>query len=193
MGKLVYGTNTSLDGFTEDATGSFDWSVPDADVHMFWNDLMRGVGTQLLGRRMYETMAVWETEPALAAAGPVEADFAAAWQDADKVVYSSTLTDAVTKRTRIVAEFDSDEVRAMKDASPADLMVSGPGLAAHALRAGLVDEVHLVVSPVVVGGGKAAFPPDLHLDLELIDERRFGNGAVHVAYRVLHGQRAGDP
>lgn len=185
MGKLVYGTNTSLDGFTEDATGSFDWSVPDEGVHLFWNDLMRGVGTQLLGRRMYETMAVWETEPSLAAEGPVEADFAAAWQDSDKVVYSTTLTDVVTQRTRIVAEFDPDEVRAMKDASPADLMVSGPEFASHALRAGLVDEVLLVLSPVVVGAGKPAFPTDLRLELELVDERRFDNGAVHVAYRVL--------
>jgi len=183
MGKLIYATNTSLDGYTEDATGSFDWSVPDEDVHEFYNDMMRGVGTQLLGRRMYETMAVWETEPSLAEESAVLAAFAAAWQDSDKLVYSTTLTDPVTKRTRIVPAFDADEVRALKETS-ADLMVGGPGLAAHALRAGVVDELRLVLAPVVVGAGKPAFPTDLRLDLELVDERRFGNGAVHVAYRV---------
>ncbi len=184
MGKLIYVTNTSLDGFTEDATGSFDWSEPDEEVHQFFNDMVRGAGTQLLGRRMYETMAVWETEPSLAAESPVMADFAAAWQDSDKIVYSTTLTDPMTTRTRIVPAFDADEVRALKEASSADLMVGGPGLAAHALRAGVVDEAKLVISPVVVGAGKPAFPTDLRLDLELVDERRFDNGAVHVAYRV---------
>jgi len=184
MGKLIYATNTSLDGFTEDATGAFDWSVPDEDVHEFYNDMMRGTGTQLLGRRMYETMAVWETEPSFAEESVVQADFAAAWQDSDKLVYSTTLTDPVTKRTRIVAAFDVDEVRALKKASSADLLVGGPELAAHALRAEVVDEVSVVLSPVVVGAGKPAFPTDLRLDLELINEHRFGNGAVQVAYLV---------
>jgi dihydrofolate reductase len=184
MGKLIYPTNTSLDGYTEDAAGSFDWSVPDEEVHGFFNDLMRGVGIQLLGRRMYETMAVWETDPSFAEESPVLADFAAAWQDSDKVVYSTTLTDPITKRTRIVPAFDADEVRTLKAGSSADLSVSGPQLAAQALRAGLVDEVSVMVHPVTVGAGKPAFPTDLHLDLELIDERRFGTGAVHVAYRV---------
>lgn len=184
MGKLIYATNNSLDGFTEDATGSFDWSVPDEDVHVFYNDMMRGIGTQLLGRRMYETMAVWETDPGFAEESPVLADFAAAWQDSDKLVYSTTLAEPITKRTRIVPVFDADEVRAVKEGSSADLLVGGPELAAHALRAGVVDEVRLVLAPVTVGAGKPAFPTDLRLDLELIDERRFGNGAVHVAYRV---------
>lgn len=184
MGKVIYVTNTSLDGFTEDATGSFDWSVPDEEVHEFYNDMMRGVGTQLLGRRMYETMAVWETEPSFAEASPVQADFAAAWQDSDKVVYSTTLVEPVTKRTRIAPAFEVDEVRALREASSAEVLVGGPGLAAHALRAGVVDEIRLVLSPVAVGAGKPAFPTDLRLDLELIDERRFGNGTVHVAYRV---------
>ncbi len=184
MGKLIYATNTSLDGFTEDASGSFDWSMPDDDVHEFYNDLMRGVGTQLLGRRMYETMAVWETDPSLAEESAVLADFAAAWQDSDKIVYSTTLTDPITRRTRMVSAFGADEVRAWKEASSADLLVGGPGLAAHALRAGVVDEILVMLFPVVVGAGKPAFPTDLHLDLELFDERRFGNGAVHVAYRV---------
>jgi len=184
MGKLVYATNTSLDGFTEDATGSFDWTVPDDEVHEFYNGMMRGIGTQLLGRRMYETMAVWETEPSFFEESAVLADFAAAWQDSDKLVYSTTLADPVTKRTRIVRAFEADEVRALREASSADLLVGGPGLAAHALRAGVVDEIRLVLSPVAVGAGKPAFPTDQRLDLELIDERRFGNGAVHVAYRV---------
>jgi len=184
MGKLIYATNNSLDGFTEDASGSFDWSVPDDEVHEFFNDLMRGVGTQLLGRRMYETMAVWETDPSFAEESAVLADFAAAWQDSDKIVYSTTLTAPITKRTRIVPKFDADEVRALKEASSDDLSVSGPGLAAHALRAGVVDELSLVLHPVAVGAGKPAFPTDLRLDLELIDERRFANGTVHVAYRV---------
>ncbi len=184
VGKLVYTTNTSLDGFTEDASGSFDWSVPDEEVHEFYNDMMRGVGLQLLGRRMYETMAVWETEPSFFEESAVLADFAAAWQDSDKVVYSSTLADPVTQRTRIVSGFDADDVRAWKASSSVELLVGGPELAAHALRAGVVDELRLVLCPVTVGAGTPAFPTDLRLDLELIDERRFGNGAVHVAYRV---------
>ena len=184
MGNLIYATNTSLDGFTEDATGSFDWGEPDDAVHEFYNDMMRGIGTQLLGRRMYETMAVWETEPEFFEESVILADFAAAWQDSDKIVYSTTLTDPVTTRTRIARTFDADEVRALKEATSAELLVSGPELAAHALRAGVVDEIRVVLSPVSVGAGKPALPTDLRLDLELIDERRFGNGAVHVAYRV---------
>jgi len=184
MGKLIYATNTSLDGYTEDVTGAFDFTEPDEDVHLFYNDLMRGVGTQLLGRRMYETMAVWETDPAFTAESPILSDFAAAWQDSDKLVYSTTLTEPITKRTRIVPAFDADEVRELKEASTADLLVGGPELAAHALRAGLVDEVSQVLCAVTVGAGKPAFPTDLRLELELLDERRFGNGAVHVAYRV---------
>lgn len=184
MGKLFYAINTSLDGFMEDATGAFDWSVPDQEVHEFYNDMIRGVGTQLLGRRMYETMAVWETEPSFFEGSAVLSDFAAAWQDSDKLVYSTTLADLVTARTRIVPAFDADEVRALKEASPADLIVGGPGLAAHALRAGVVDEVRLVLFPVVVGAGKPAFPTDLRLDLSLVGEGAFGGGAVHVTYRV---------
>ena len=123
MGKLIYAINTSLDGFSEDASGAFDWSVPDDEVHQLYNDMMRDIGTQLLGRRMYETMAVWETEPAFAEESPIMADFAAAWQDSDKVVFSTTLTDPVTTRTRIVSAFEADEVRASKEASSADLLV----------------------------------------------------------------------
>jgi dihydrofolate reductase len=184
MGKLIYATNTSLDGFTEDVTGAFDWSEPDEVVHELYNDLMRGIGTQLLGRRMYETMAVWETDPSFYEESKVLADFAAAWQDSDKLVYSTTLTEPATLRTRIVPAFDADEVRSLKASSSADLLVGGPELAAHALRAGLVDEVSVVLSGVTVGAGKPAFPTDLRLDLELVDERRFDNGSVRVVYRV---------
>jgi dihydrofolate reductase len=184
MGQLIYAINTSLDGFTEDATGSFDWSVPDEAVHQFYNDMMRGIGTQLLGRRMYETMAVWETDPSFAEESAVLADFAAAWQDSDKLVYSTTLIEPFTARTRIVPAFDADEVQALKATSSDDLLVGGPELAAHALRAGVVDELRLMLFPVAVGAGTPALPTDLRVDLELIDERRFDNGAVHVAYRV---------
>ena len=184
MGKLTYAINASLDGFTEDATGSFDWSEPDEEIHLFYNDMMRGIGTQLLGRRMYETMAVWETDPSFAEESAIQADFAAAWQDSDKLVYSTTLEEPFTKRTRVVRTFDADEVRALKAASSADLLVGGPGLAAVALRAGVVDEVRLALLPVTVGGGKPAFPTDVRLDLELVHEHRFGNGTVQVSYRV---------
>jgi dihydrofolate reductase len=184
MGTLIYAINTSLDGFTEDAAGSFDWSVPDDEVHEYYNDLMRGIGTQLLGRRMYETMAVWETDPSFAEESKVLADFADAWKDSDKVVYSTTLSDPITTRTRIVPAFDADEVRALMESSSGDLLVGGAELAGHALRAGLVDEIRLMLSPVAVGAGKSALPTDLRLDLELVDERRFDIGAVHVAYRV---------
>ncbi len=190
MGKLIYAINASLDGYTEDATGSFDWCEPDEEVHLFYNDMMRGIGTQLLGRRMYETMAVWETEPSFAEESPILADFAAAWQGSDKVVYSTTLDEPFTKRTRIVRTFDADEVTALKAASSDDLLVGGPGLAAVALRAGVVDEVRLALSPVTIGVGKPAFPTDVRLDLELIDERRFGNGTVQVSYRVRESLRS---
>ena len=184
MGKLIYAINTSLDGFTEDTTGAFDWSVPDDDVHEFYNDMMRGIGTQLLGRAMYETMAVWETDPSFAEESEVLADFAAAWRDSDKLVYSTTLTHPATKRPRIVSAFAADAARVLKQASSTDLLVGGPGLAANALHAGVVDEIRLVLSPAALGAGKPALPTDLRLELELIDERRFGSGAMHVAYRV---------
>jgi len=184
MGTLIYATNTSLDGFTEDASGSFDWSVPDEELHEFFNEMMRGVDTQLLGRRMYETMQVWETDPSFYAESPVLADFAEAWQDSDKLVYSRTLTSPATTRTTVVRDFDPDAVRALKEALSTDLLVSGPTLAAHALRAGLVDEIRFVISPVAVGAGKAALSTELRVDLELIDERRFDQGAVYLAYRV---------
>jgi len=184
MAKLIYTAITSLDGYIEDAEGRFDWAVPDAEVHAFVNELERLVGTHLYGRRMYETMAVWQTvgdEPGLPAA---EADFAEVWRALDKVVYSRRLVEVWTPRTRLEREFDADEVRRMKDAATGDVSVSGPALAQHAFRAGLVDEVHLFVFPVVVGGGKPGLPREVRLNLKLLDEQRFGNGVVHMHHRT---------
>jgi dihydrofolate reductase len=184
MGPLVYATNVSLDGYIEDATGAFDWSQPGEDVHAFYNEFMDRVGIQLLGRRIYETMAVWETDPSFAERSPILSAFAAAWQDSDKVVVSTTLAEPITARTRIVRTFDVDEVRRLKASTSADLGVSGAELAGHAFRAGLVDVVSIMVFPVVVGAGKTAFAADLRLDLELIEQRPFSNGVVHLTYRV---------
>jgi len=190
MAKLTYTAITSLDGYIEDERGGFDWAVPDPEVHAFVNDLERAVGTYLYGWRMYETMAVWQTiglqpagaPPAEAAPPPEEVDFAEVWRAADKVVYSRTLDATSTPRTRLEREFDPETVRRMKDAADRDLSVSGPGLAQHAFAAGLVDEVHLFVFPVVVGGGKPGLPRGVRMDLELLEERRLGNGIVHMRH-----------
>jgi dihydrofolate reductase len=190
MAKLTYSAITSLDGYIEDEGGRFDWAMPDPEVHTFVNDLERPVGTHLYGRRMYETMAVWQTvglapagaSPAEAAPQPEELDFAEVWRAADKVVYSRTLDAVSTPRTRLERDFDPEAVRRLKDAADRDLSVGGPDLARHAFAAGLVDEVHLFVSPVVVGGGRPGLPRGVRVDLELLDERRFGNGVVHMRY-----------
>jgi dihydrofolate reductase len=184
MAKLIYAAITSADGYIEDDTGGFAWAEPDDEVHAFVNDLERPVGTYLYGRRMYETMVGWETDPGVAAQSPLMADFARIWQAADKVVYSTTLETVSTSRTRIERAFDPDQVREMKASADRDLAVGGPGLAAHAFGAGLVDECHLFLVPVVVGGGKRALPDGVRLDLQLLDERRFGNGTVHLRYRT---------
>jgi dihydrofolate reductase len=184
-GRLGYLVNCSLDGYYEDAAGRFDWSEPDEELHQYFNDLLRPIGTLLYGRRLYESMAVWETDPSLAARSPILADFAAVWQDADKVVWSTTLEAPLTERTRIERTFDPDAVRALKAAAATDLYIGGGELAAEAFRAGLVDDVHLMVAPVVVGGGKPVLPKDLRIDLELVEIRRFeGTGVVSLRYRV---------
>jgi dihydrofolate reductase len=184
VAKLIYSAITSLDGYIEDENGNFDWAEPDEEVHRFINDLVRPVGTYLYGRRMYETMVGWETDPALAEQSQVMRGFAEIWQAADKVVYSTTLEAASTARTRIEREFDPEAVRQMKAPAARDLAVGGPELAAHAFKAGLVDECHLFLTPIVVGGGKQSLPDDVRLELELLDERRFGNGVVHLHYRT---------
>jgi dihydrofolate reductase len=184
VAKLIYGSNMSLDGWTEDQSGAFDWAPPDDDVFVFVTELMRSAGTYLYGRRMYETLAVWETDTVLTTHSDLAADYARAWQAADKVVYSSTLHAPFTGNTRLERHFDADAVADLKAAATSDLLVGGPNLAAQALAAGLVDEVVLFAWPIVLGGRNPALPTDVQVDLELIDEHRFGNGVVYLSYRV---------
>ena len=184
MARLIYSAITSLDGYIADAQGDFGWGEPDEEVFAFVNDLERPIGTHLYGRRMYETMVYWETAPDLARQSEVERDFAQIWQSADKIVYSRTLDTVTSARTRLERDFDPEAVRRMKASAGRDLTVSGAELAGQAIRAGLVDECHLFVTPVVVGGGTPALPDHVRLELELLDERRFGNGVVYLAYRT---------
>ncbi len=184
MAKLIYVSNVSLDGYIEDEHGSFDWTAPDDDLFAFITNLVRPVGTYLYGRRMYDTMAPWETDPALAAQSDLMADFANVWQAADKVVYSTTLDAVSTAKTRLEHNFDPASVRDMKVSATSDLTVGGAQLAGAALRAGLVDECHLFVRPILVGGGKPALPRDTRVELELLEERRLSNGAMHLRYRI---------
>lgn len=183
MAKLIYAAIASLDGYVEGADGSFAWAAPDEELHAFVNDLERPIGTYLYGRRMYETMVFWETadtggEP------QAFADYAGIWRAADKIVYSRTLREPSSTRTRLEPAFDPEAIRRLKEDSPTDLSIGGAELAGHALRAGLVDECHLFLCPVLVGGGKRALPDEVRTDLELVDTRRFANGAVHLHHRV---------
>ncbi len=184
MGKLIYAANISLDGYLEDEDGAFDWSEPDDEVHAFWNEHERGIGTSLYGRRMYEAMRVWEDDDWLADQTAVVREYAGIWRDADKVVYSTTLDAVSTARTTIERQFDPEVVRRLKEASGRDLSVGGAALGAEAFRHGLVDECVLLLYPVLVGGGKPALPRGVRLDLELLDHRRFGNGVVHLHHAV---------
>lgn len=184
MGKLIYAANTSLDGYLEDEHGAFDFSMPDEEVHAFWNEHERQIGTSLYGRRMYETMRVWEDDDWLADEPAVVREYAGIWRDTDKVVYSSTLDAVSTARTRIERRFDPEAVRQFKVASPRDLSIGGATLAAEAFRHGLVDECVLLLCPVTVGGGKPALPRGVRLELELLDERRFTSGVVCVHHAV---------
>jgi len=185
VGKLIYSAITSLDGFVADESGNFDWAAPDEEVHAFVNDMERPVGTYLLGRRMYEVMVYWETvqtddEPA------VINDYAEIWKAADKIVYSKTLETASSNRTRIERNFDHEAVRQMKAKASSDMSIGGPDLAAQAIRAGLVDELHLFVNPIVIGSGNPALPNNVLVMLELLDEKRFSNGVVHLHYSVAN-------
>jgi len=184
LAKLIYSAITSLDGYVADEDGNFDWAAPDEEVHTFVNDLERPVGTYLYGRRMYEVMVYWETAHTLAGQPPFVRDFAAIWQAADKIVYSRTLQRVSSARTRIERDFDPEAVRQLKARAGRDLTVGGPDLAAQAIKAGLVDECHLFVAPVLVGGGNQAFPNHVRLQLELLDERRFASGVVYLRYRI---------
>jgi len=177
---LIYSAIASLDGYVEDEEGKFDWAAPDEDVHAFVNDLERSVGTYLYGRRMYETMVFWETAED---EQPFIRDFAEIWRAADKIVYSKTLESVSSDRTRLERDFDPDAVRQLKETAGRDTTIGGPALAAQAIRAGLVDEYHFFLVPVLVGGGKRALPDGVRKELELLDERRFASGVVFVRYR----------
>lgn len=184
MARLIYGMMQSLDGYTEDAHGKFGWSTPDEAVHAYVNELGASVGTYLYGRRMYETMVYWETADAEPDQPQVILDWARDWQAAEKIVVSRTLAEPRSARTRIERKFDPDAVRHLKAGADRDIAVAGPTLAAEALRAGLVDEIQMIISPVVVGGGNRFFPGDLRLTLDLLEERRFENGVVVLRYAV---------
>jgi dihydrofolate reductase len=184
MAKLIYSAIASLDGYVADEDGNFEWAVPDEEVHTFINDLERPVGTYLYGRRMYEVMVGWESDPTLADQSPLMRDFAEIWQAADKIVYSKTLQTVSSARTRIERDFDPEAIRQMKARLGSDVIVGGPELAAQAMKAGLVDELHLFVVPIVVGGGKQSLPNNVRQKLELLDERRFGNGMVYLRYHT---------
>jgi dihydrofolate reductase len=184
VARLIYSAIASLDGYVADASGHFDWAEPSEEVHAFVNDLERPIGTYLYGRRMYETMKAWEHPETFAGDSAVMRDFAQLWKSAEKIVYSHSLTDVSSARTRIERTFDAASVRRLKASAARDLSIGGPHLAGEALRAGLVDEIHLFLTPIIVGGGNAALPDDARLKLELIDERRFADGVVHLHYRT---------
>jgi len=184
MANLIYVANTSLDGYTEDRDGKFDWTEPSEEYFRFITDLVRATRTHLYGRRMYESMMVWETDPNLAAESPLRRDFAEIWQAANKIVYSRTLETMPTRKTQLERTFDPEAIRQLKATSEHDILIGGPELAAHAFRAGLIDECHLFLIPILVGGGKSALPDNVRFELELLDERRFRNGTVYLRYRT---------
>jgi dihydrofolate reductase len=182
MAKLIYSAITSLDGYLADEEGNFDWAAPDGELHSYVNDLERHVGTYLYGRRMYEVMVYWETASTLG--DQPEADYARIWQAADKIVYSRSLEAVTSARTRLETDFNPEAVRQLKNSALQDIGVAGPNLAGQAIKAGLVDECHLFLNPVVVGGGNPALPSKVRLELELLDEHRFRSGVVHLHYRI---------
>lgn len=184
MAKLLYFVTASLNGYITDDQGRFGWAEPDNEVHQFVNDLFRDAGTHLYGRRMYETMKVWETEPGLAQESPILADFAGVWQQAEKIVYSTTLSEVETSRTRLERSFDPEAVRQLVASSRRDVVVAGPTLAAEAFRAGLVDECHLILVPIIVPAGTRFLPDDVRLELDLLNERRFDSGMVYLHYQT---------
>ena len=185
MAKLIYSMLMSHDGYVADWSGRFDWAEPDKEVHQFVNDLERGAGMYLYGRRMYQTMAGCETDRDFAAQSPYVREFAEIWQAAEKLVFSRTLEAASTAKTRIERSFDPQAIQVLKASSKRDILIGGPKLAAHAFKAGLVDQCHLFLAPIIVGGGKPALPDDVRLNLELDDQRRFGNGMIFFRYRVM--------
>lgn len=188
MASLIYVANTSLDGYTEDTDGKFDWTEPSEEYFRFITNLVRATRTHLYGRRMYETMMGWETDPNLAAESPLRRDFAEVWQAANKIVYSRMLDTISTRKTQLERMFNPEAIRQLKETVEHDILIGGPELAAHAFRAGLIDECHLFLIPIVVGGGKSALPDNVRLELELLEERRFRNGTVYLRYRTISGR-----
>jgi dihydrofolate reductase len=188
MANLIFVANTSLDGYTEDKDGKFDWTEPSEEYFRFVTNIVRLMPTHLYGRRMYETMMVWETDPTLAAASPPMGEFAEIWQAANKIVYSRTLEAVATRRTQLERTFDPEAIRQLKATGEHDILIGGPELAAHAFRAGLIDECHLFIIPILVGGGKPALPDNVRMELELLAERRFRNGTVYLRYRTRQGR-----
>lgn len=188
MAHLIYSAISSLDGYIEDTDGKFDWAMPDEEVHSFINDLERACGTYLYGRRLYETMMGWETDPTLAAESPPMRDFAEIWQAANKIVYSKTLEAVSTRKTQIERNFDPEAIRHLKESAEHDFLIGGPNLAAHAFRSGLIDECHLFLTPILVGGGKQSLPKHVRLELELLEQLRFGNGVVFLRYRAIYAR-----
>ncbi len=184
MADLIYLANTSLDGYTEDMDGNFNWTTPDDEVFSYISQLIRTSGTYLYGRRMYQTMMVWETDPNLAAESPLRRVFAETWQAADKIVYSRRLEAVSTRKTQLERNFNPEDIRQLKGTVSQDILIGGPELAAQAFRSGLVDEVQLFLLPILVGGGKQCLPDRVRLGLELLEQRRFGNGEVFLRYRV---------
>jgi dihydrofolate reductase len=184
MAKLIYDATISLDGYVADEAGNFDWVEPDEEMQAFVNDRERQIGTYLFGRKMYETMAVWETPDVIPHLTPVMVEYAPIWQAAEKIVYSTTLQTVSTAKTRIERRFEPELVRELKAGATRNIAVGGPALAAHAIRAGLVDEYHLLIAPIIAGGGNPYLPGKVPVKLELLDERRFDNGIVHVRYRA---------
>jgi dihydrofolate reductase len=192
VAKLIYSAIASLDGYVVDQHGSFEWAAPDAEVHAFINDLERPIGAYLYGRRMYETMVYWETAGGSGDDSPVTRDFADIWRSADKIVFSRTLETPSSARTRIERDFDGARITQLKESSARDLTIGGAELAGQALAAGLVDECHLFLCPVIVGGGTRALPDGVRIQLELLDERRFGSGVVHLRYAVAMADPEGN-
>jgi dihydrofolate reductase len=192
MAKLIYTAITSLDGYVADPEGRFDWSIPDEEVHTFVNDLERSVGTYLYGRKLYNVMLAWETMHQGDDDLPAEIrDYTAIWQAAEKIVYSNTLDEPSSRRTRIERSFDANDVRELKATAAEQIAIGGPHLASQAFAADLVDEVHLLVNPVVIGGGTPALPHHQRIELALKDQYVFRNGVVYLGYRVHHRPAAG--
>jgi dihydrofolate reductase len=185
MAKLIYATNLSLDWYIEDELGNIEWTIPDDEVFAFWTDFLRPIGTYLYGRRLYESMVYWETASAGGDQPEAMREFSQIWRAAEKIVYSRTLQAVSSARTRIEREFDPDAIRRLKESSGADITIGGPEIAGQAMSAGLIDECHLLLNPIVLGGGKQALPDNLRMRLELLGERRFRSGVVHLHYRVI--------